>query len=256
MISIIRRIRAAAGRVTATEWLLVALEGFLVFLGIFAAFQLEQWAEDRGWQSKVTASKAALREELALHYGFAVEFRVVYPCLQGQLDVLRERVLTSGAVLNPSPLYDKTRVRHVLRMPAKFYPSDVWEEALSDGTAQHFDSDFRRRLSENYASIEAIHKIDAANNESEKSLLALARPLPLDAFTKYSLIREIELLSGRLSYLDLLNGQLLDSVEHLNMVPPAEEAQRTTKRYGTYRFCQKQGLPLRSFGEAMTSLPN
>lgn len=256
MIIILRRIRAATGRVTATEWILVAVEGFLVFLGIFAAIQLEQWAEDRNWQAKANASKTALRDELALHYGYAVEFRVVYPCLQGQLDGLRDRVLSSGAVLDPSPLYDQTRVRHVIRMPAKFYPSDVWEESLADGTAQHLEAQFRRRLLENYASIEAIEQIDAANTETEKSLLALARPLPLDPSTRYSLVREIELLSGRLSYLDLLNGQLLDSVEHLKMVPPGEEAERTTKRYGTYHFCQEHGLPLRSFEEAMKSIPN
>lgn len=47
MIVILRRIKAAACRVTGTEWLLVLVEGLLVFLGIFAAFQLDQWAEDR-----------------------------------------------------------------------------------------------------------------------------------------------------------------------------------------------------------------
>lgn len=47
MIVVFRRIKAAAGRVTGTEWLLVAVEGLLVFVGILAAFQLQEWAEDR-----------------------------------------------------------------------------------------------------------------------------------------------------------------------------------------------------------------
>lgn len=47
MIVVFRRIKEAAGRVTGTEWVLVAVEGFLVFLGIYAAFQLQEWAEDR-----------------------------------------------------------------------------------------------------------------------------------------------------------------------------------------------------------------
>ena len=47
MIVILRRIRQAAGRVTGTDWVLVAVEGLLVFLGIVAAFQLQEWAEDR-----------------------------------------------------------------------------------------------------------------------------------------------------------------------------------------------------------------
>ena len=84
----------------------------------------------------------------------------------------------------------------------------------------------------------------------------MAHPLPLDPSTRYSLVREIELLSGRLSYLDLLNGQLLDTIEHLKLVPPAEEAKKTTERYGTYHFCKTHNLPMRSFEEAMTSIPN
>lgn len=256
MIIILRRIRAAVGRVAATEWLLVALEGFLVFLGIFAAFQLEQWAEDRGWQRKTEASKAALREELALHYHYAVEFRVVYPCLRGQLDILRKRVLASGETLQAAPVFPSGQMPFVFRKPAKFYPNDVWEEAIGDGVAQHFEPAFRRRLAENYISLDNIHRLDAANTESENALMVLAHPLPLDPSTRYSLIREIELLSARLAYLDLLNGQLLDSVEHLAMVPQAKDARAITLRYGTYHFCKAQGLPLRSFKDAMQSIPN
>lgn len=47
MIVVFRRIKAAAGRVTGTEWVLVLVEGLLVFLGIFAAFQLQEWADAR-----------------------------------------------------------------------------------------------------------------------------------------------------------------------------------------------------------------
>ena len=257
MITIIRRIRAAAGRVTATEWILVAVEGFLVFLGIYAAFQLEQWAEDRGWQSKVEASKAALRDELALHYSFAVEFRVVHPCLQGQLDLLRKRVLSSGEELQISPIFEPDGIwPFVFRKPAKFYPNDVWEEAIGDGVAQRFEREFRRRLAENYISLDTIHRLDAANTESANALMVLARPLPLDPSTRYALTREIELLSARLSHLDLLNGQLLDSVEHLEMVPSKKDTRAVTLKYGTYGFCKAQDLPMRSFEEAMQSIPN
>ena len=43
--------------------------------------------------------------ELQWHYGYAVEFRVVYPCLQTQLDTLRDRVMESREVLQPAPIY-------------------------------------------------------------------------------------------------------------------------------------------------------
>ena len=236
-------------------WSAVAWELAIVTIGVLIALAAQHWAESRSWQGKADASKAALREELALHYHFAVEFRVVYPCLQAQLDVLRERVLSSGETLDPAPVHHE-RGTYVLRIPAKFYPSDVWAEAIGDGIVQHFDPEFRRRLAENYASLETISALNAASTEDEQSLMVLSHPLPLDSSTRYSIVREIELMSSRFRYLDLLNGQLIDSVEHLGMVPPAEDSQSVTERYGTYHFCKGRDLPMRSFKEAMQSIPN
>jgi len=66
----------------------------------------------------------ALRAELKEHYEYAVEFRTVYRCLQVQPDSLRSRVLSSGLVMNPAPLYDEDGSHYVLRFPSKIYPTD------------------------------------------------------------------------------------------------------------------------------------
>lgn len=237
-------------------WGAVSWELAIVTIGVLIALAAQQWAEGRNWQSRADASKAALRDELALHYNFAVEFRVVYPCLQAQLDALRKRVLSSGATLEPAPVYDELHGTYVLRIPAKFYPGDVWEEAIGDGVAQRFEPAFRRRLAENYASLGTLRSLNAASTEAQQSLMVLAHPLPLDPSTRYSLVREIELMSSRFTYLDLLNGQLLDTVEHLGMVPPAEDSRTVTQRYGTYHFCKAHNLPMRSFEDAMQPIPN
>lgn len=236
-------------------WSAVAWELAIVTIGVLIALAAQQWAEGRNWQGKAQASKAALRDELALHYHFAVEYRVVYPCLQAQLDTLRERVLSSGETLTPAPVH-RQRGTYVLRVPAKFYPSDVWEEAIGDGIVQYLKPAFRRRLAENYASLETLRSLNAAVTEAEESLMVLAHPLPLDPSTRYLLVREIELLSSRLRYLDLLNGQVIDSIEHLGMVPPATDARAVTERYGTYHFCKSRNLPVRSFKDAMLAIPN
>lgn len=237
-------------------WNAVAWELAIVTLGVLIALAAQQWAEGRIWQDKAKASKSALLDELALHYSFAVEFRVVYPCLQGQLDALRKRVLSSGATLQPAPVFHEPRSDYVFRLPGKFYPSDVWEEAISDGVVRHLDPAVRSQFAGHYAALESIRDLNSANTESEEALMTLAHPLPLDPSTRYSMAREIELLSGRLEYLDLLNGQLIDFVQQLGMIPPAEDARKVTQRYGTYPFCQAQGLPLRSFEDAMQAVPN
>lgn len=63
MIVIFRRIREAAGRVTGTEWLLVAVEGLLVFVGIVAAFQLQEWATDRREEREIERTMREMVEE-------------------------------------------------------------------------------------------------------------------------------------------------------------------------------------------------
>jgi hypothetical protein len=40
------------------------------------------------------------------------------------------------------------------------------------------------------------------------------------------------------------------------MVPPAEDARKVTERFGTYKFCKAERLPMRSIKNAMQAVPN
>ena len=86
--------------------------------------------------------------------------------------------------------------------------------------------------------------------------MALAHPLPLDPAVRYGIIKDMEGLRGRLRFLDILNGQAIDYIQQIGMVPPAAEARAVTERYGTYKFCKAHGLPMRSFKDAMVAVPN
>lgn len=237
-------------------WNAVAWELAIVTVGVLIALAAQQWAEGRGWHGKVEASTAALRDELAEHYGYAIEFRVVYPCLQAQLDGLRDRVLVSGGTLDRAPIYREPDDDFVFRKPTKFYPTDAWEEAINDGVVQRFDPTIRRQFAGHYASLENLAQLNAANMESEQALMVLARPLPLDASTRYALAEEIERLSGRLQWIDTMNGQIIDYIQHIRMLPPPQRAIALTQRYGTYKFCKAHHLPMRAYKDAMQAVPN
>lgn len=237
-------------------WNAVAWELTIVTVGVMIALAAQQWAEGRSWRGKVEATKSALRDELAEHYGYAVEFRAVYPCLQAQLERLRNRVLLSGGTLDPAPIYKEPNDEYVLRMPGKFYPTDAWEEAINDGVVQRFEPAIRRQLAGHYAALASLRNLNSSNTETDHALMALAHPLPLDPSVRYSIVGEMEQLSGRFQYLDLLNGQLIEYIQHIGMVPPAEDARRVTERYGTYKFCKAQRLPMRSIKDAMQAVPN
>ena len=198
----------------------------------------------------------ALRDELAEHYGYAVEFRVVYPCLRAQLDGLRDRVLESGTTLNPAPAFQEEHFRYVLRVPNKVYPTDAWQAALNDGTTQRLDPSIRRSLSGHYGRLPEIWDMTTANDASTQGFVALTHPLPLDPGTRYSIVKEIEQVRGRVETMDYNNGQVIDYLQQVNMLPPAEQARAVVARYGTYKFCKTRGLPMRSFKEAMQAIPN
>jgi hypothetical protein len=185
-----------------------------------------------------------------------VEFRTVYPCVQAQLAQLRDRVLASKAVMDPAPIHREPGLDFVVRIPSKEYPTEVWEAAVNDGTSQRLEPGVRRQLASHYAQLGTILHMRLANDQSEKGLAALAYPLPLDPTVRYSIIKELEQISGRLEYLDLLNGQVIDYLRKASMLPTEKEARSVTERYGTYRFCKARALPMRSFEEAMEPLPS
>jgi hypothetical protein len=231
-------------------WNAVVWELAIVTLGVIVALAAQQWADERSWRGKVDTSRAALRDELSEHYGFAVEFRTVYPCMQAQLARLRERMLRSGAVLDPAPIYHEPGYDFVLRIPTKEYGKEAWEAAINDGTAQRLDNALRRALAAHYAQLGSIRDINSANDKSEQEMVALAHPLPLDPMVRYSALKEIELLGGRLELLDILNEQAIDSIHQSRLLPPRKEALNQIEDSGTYQFCKAHALPLRPFNQA------
>ena len=88
--------KRAVAKLRAQDWMAIAIELMIVTLGVLIALAAQQWAEERSWSRKVSSDRAALRDELGEHYGYAVEYRVVYPCLQAQVDRLRDRVRSSA----------------------------------------------------------------------------------------------------------------------------------------------------------------
>jgi hypothetical protein len=237
-------------------WAAVIWELAIVTLGVLLALAAQQWVEGRSERIRVEASKAALREELAEHYDYLVEFRTVYPCIEAQLTALRDRVLSSGPVMGPVPVYREANFHYVIRMPTKEFPSYAWHAAVNDGMVRLFDSSFRRWLAGHYAQLESLPEITAANNDSEQGLVALTHKLPLESTTRYSIAKEIEQLIGRVDGLDLVYGQLIENIQKVAMLPDPKVAQSVTQRYGTYKFCKEHGLPMRPFEEAMRAIPN
>lgn len=238
-------------------WQAVGWELAIVTLGVLIALGAQQWAEGRSWRTKAAKATEALKEEVAGHYAWAVEWRVVQPCILAQIDRLQQRVLASGATLDPAPvLFEPGFSSFVIRLPSKEYDNSAWLATIGDGVSPHLDAEVRQELNAHYSQVRTLVELTARNNVDYQRLSSLARPLPLDPMVRYSLLQSLDELRGRTEFMDLVNGQLIDHLAIVGMTPPPQEALRTVQRFGTYSLCRAQRLPMRSLAAAMERVPN
>jgi hypothetical protein len=237
-------------------WPSVWWELAIVTLGVLIALGAQQWVEERNWSSRVQASQSAIRDELSEHYSWSVEWRRVAPCLLAQIERLQQRVLGSGPTLDPAPIYREALFTFVVRLPSKEYPRSVYDAALGDGVVQRFDSAFRLELNAHYAQSDLMELMTRQNDQDQHELFSLSRVLPLDPSVRADFTRRLDSLRGRVEFMDLVAGQLIDHVQRVRMVPSPAETRRQVERFGTDQFCRAQGLPLHSFARAMTAVPN
>jgi hypothetical protein len=237
-------------------WQAVWWELGIVTAGVLIALAAQQWAEDRSWDAKVRKSREALRQELSQHYAWAVEWRMVQPCLRAQIDGLTERVLTSGPQLQPAPIFNEGTLSFVLRVPSKDYNRGAYDSAIADGVASRFDPTFRLRMNDHYGLAASMALLTEKVDEAGQEQLALAAALPLDASVRYQLVEKLYRLKGRIEFMDHVAGQMLNHISHVGMTPNEAKAQREATRWGTYRFCSAERLPVRSFADASRPVPN
>jgi hypothetical protein len=238
-------------------WNAVGWELAIVTLGVLLALGAQQWADGREWHTKATDATKSLRDEVALHYAWSIEWRMVEPCIVAQIDRLQERILASGEQLTPAPVYSEPGIRNfVIRLPSKEYSSNVWTATINDGVSPHLDPAIRRELSAHYVQANFLVDMTDRNNVDNQRLLSLSRPLPLDPTVRYSLLQELDELRGRVEFMGLLSGQMIDHVIKAGMVPPTNQTRDLLSKYGTVRFCRAHGFPTRSQAEAATPVPN
>lgn len=237
-------------------WPAVGWELGIVTLGVLIALAAQQWADGRAWAGKAAATREALRRELAEHYSWSVEWRAATPCLLAQIERLQQRVLTSGATLDPAPVFRNGSFAFVIRLPSREYTRSVYGAALADGVVQRFEPAFRNELNLHYEQVGIIASMTHENGEDYRELFGLSRPMPLDASVRFEFLRTLDRLAGRIAFMDLLSGHVIHHVERVGTVPAAAQVRRDLERRGTFRFCSEQRLPLRHLREAMTGVSN
>ena len=238
-------------------WAVVAWDLAIVTLGVLFALVVQQWADERSADQRTEQAVRAIRAEVSNHYRSAIEWRVVEPCVLAQIDSLTSRVLNSGEHLDAAPIITEADdFNFVLRTPSKEYPRSSWDAATSEGLVARLDPSLRNELSAYYAQIDELNSMGRTNDTDTLGMNELGQALPLDASTRYAIVHELQNARGRSEYRDTIAGQLINHMQKVRMVPPIGDARALTERYGTYRYCKAHRLPMRTFEQAMQSIPN
>ena len=69
--------KRAIAKLRAQDWTAITIELVIVTLGVLIALAAQQWANNRSQRNQMDVSMKAVREELAEHYSYAVEYRTV-----------------------------------------------------------------------------------------------------------------------------------------------------------------------------------
>ena len=224
----------------------------IVTLGVLIALGAQQWAEARSWKAKARVATGALRDEVRTHYEYAVEWRVIEPCLYAQIDALVGRLTNSGDRIDPAPVYSEPGFDfYVMRMPNRSYRSSAWQAAVNDGVTTHLDPIVRRELGQLHSHLISLTEATALNNRAYPRLFGLSRSLPLDPGARIDSLATLDELRGRVEIMSLRSGQTIGDIERAGLTPDKAEIARFVRQGGTYQFCRRMRLPLNSIADAI-----
>jgi len=232
-------------------WRAVAWELAIVTLGVVIALAAQQVVEQRSWRAKARSATTPIRTELGDHYAYAVEWRMVHPCMIAQIERLQLRLANSGPTLDPAPVYRESALgAFVLRLPRKPFPDSAWHTAVGDGVAAHFKPELRKGLGDHYDQAATLLAMTDLNNRDNQRLFTLSRQMMLDPPTKFGMMQALDELRGRIDTMDFNSGQLLGQVARLGMKPDSSTVGYVLDRSGTLQMCVRERLPLRSLADA------
>lgn len=221
----------------------------IVVLGVVIALAANEAMQEWSWRGKVADGKARLLDETANVFEWSAEQYATQPCIRAQLDRLTRRLLDSGEVLEPAPMYSEPSSPHnsrfVVRLPYRPWHMPTWESLVADGTATRFPAQAQADYSAVATLTDVNRDLRIESGRSAGRLLALSHPIPLDASARREFLVDIESLrrqsDGMVTSVAMLN------LESAGLTPAPESVDAFLSNSGTVKFCTEHGLPLRDW---------
>ncbi len=233
-------------------------EIIIVVLGVMIALAANEAVENWNWQKKVATGELKLQREAATNFNFAAEQAAAAPCIAAQLDALLKRLLSSGDVLDPAPIFnDAFTGEFVYRIPTRPYVQSAWQAVNNDGTASHMD-DWRQHMSAQLYSqnTDLIERTRTKTAVHRVRSLILSIPIPLNQSTRAILLAELLEQKGHLRLQSLIAVQTMAVMRDLGQAPPSKIVQKFLQNEsGTLAFCKAQSLPIADWQQLLDKEP-
>lgn len=236
-------------------------EIFVIVIGVLIALGFEQVVEELHWQHKVHDGEERLQSELNSVYRAAILQVVLAPCVNRQFDALEERVLKSGATLDPAtaiPLSDRMAwtgaAQPVILTRHRLMPTGIWGTLNADGTLLHMPIRQQRRLG-------LIYKFAEAYGEASAHLDGLSdlnRPVPLDPSVRYLMVERIQ--ATRNAHFAMTNAavQIVANLKEMGLAPSVSQSEANLRQdlVPSLPACKRAGYPLADWQAALAKQPS
>ena len=226
-------------------WRTVIWELAIVTLGVLIALAAQQWAEVINWRQKVREADQQLKAEAVINFTYAAEQIIAEPCIQAQLEALRQRLMDSGASLQPATLFREPMMIYVFRQPSRTFESNGWQSLVADDTANHIAPGRRKKLSTYYSQLTQMEALSGENDSAVGHLNATSQPMPLDSTTRAHFVELVHDQIFRTRSISLMALQGMGAQRDLGLAPDGQRVDRFLNNYsGTVRFCRAHKLPM------------
>ena len=216
----------------------------IIVIGVLIALGAEQVVEAVHLNAQTRHARAALHAEVAGGYLLSVERRAVHACLNAQIDGMEAAILKSGSTMAAVPTFQEdTGGAYVYRAPSRPWAESAWQNVRGEDVFANLSDETRQNLTAYYTQLTYMHQMNDEEDNVVGTVMALARPIPLDAMVKSSLIELLENERRRNDLMDLIASQMMQSAGALGDTPPARDAADMRAQSGTMIFCKSHGLP-------------
>ena len=221
----------------------------IIVVGVLIALGAEQIVEVLHWHEKAGHARESLGGEVANNYRSAAERIIETPCLNAQLDRMKDAVLRAGPRLAPMPVYSSPMGPTVFRHSSRPWGDSIWQSIVAEQVSSHLRDEERLDLASLYNSVAFARRLDEQETSADGVFLTLSSPLPLDPSLRAHLLEAIEAERIRVNMMNLIAQQQMVKARHL--FPQIAESlrdrdwfERTREPSSTVEWCRSNGLPL------------